>query len=327
MPTTVRDGLGGPIPANWKPAQCVDLDREPWDVAPWRTDITAWAVDRARTANLTRADVQVPVDIDPPGSVWEGSVSGIPVQDVRNIAATTVWDLARPITWEWFTPRLPTVPVPLPALVRREGDPMGAWDRHWHGIDMDRGRLYEVIQLDNSPWNRWRTWGQCDWTAGWSGGGAGISVWDLNRPWNAAGQPAGVVAAGVPQVPHLLRADELVRGSVGHALFVVLADYSPERTGYARGSDGSQRDHPCRAGERLRLPRTAVEWFGPGTAERTVAEGLWRYGCIVGDRSDHSGSATSKPGRLVCTQDPRITERWKGLGLRLSDFEIVTQPT
>jgi len=81
-----------------------------------------------------------------------------------------------------------------------------------------------------------------------------------------------------------------------------------------------------RPGERLRLPRTAVEWFTPGTPERVVAEGLWRHGCIVGDRSDHSGSATSKPGRLSCTQDPRINTGWEGLGLRLSDLEVVHQP-
>ena len=328
MPVTVRDQLGGRIPPGWTPAPCVELDNEPWDgfTVPWRTDISDWPVDQARTANLARSDVQVPVDVSAPGQVWDGSVGGIPVQDCRNVATTTVWDLGRPVTWEWFSPRWPTVQVPLPALVRREGDPMAAWDRHWCGIDVDRRRLHEAIQLDSSPWNRVRTIGQTDWTAGWPGGGPGLATWDLSRPWNSPGQPRGVVAAAVPLVPHLIRADELAAGTISHALFLVLADYAGEHTGYARGSDGTARNHPCRAGERLRLPRTAVEWFTPGTPERVVAEGLWRHGCIVGDRSDHSGSATSKPGRLSCTQDPRINTGWEGLGLRLSDLEVVHQP-
>lgn len=86
------------------------------------------------------------------------------------------------------------------------------------------------------------------------------------------------------------------------------------------------RNHPCRAGERLRLPAADVEFFRPGTPERVVADALHRFGAIVGDRSDHSGSATSKPGRLSCTQDPRINTGWKGLGLRLSDLEVIHQP-
>lgn len=325
MPITVRDQVGVPPPPTWKPAPCFDPPVDMWagiDV-PWRTDITAWTVDRVRTANLTRTDVNVPVDMEPPTGVWDGSVGGMPLQDARNLPMTPIWDLARPVTWEWFRPIWPIVQVPLPAVVRREGDPMGAWDQHHYSLDVDRGRLYELILVDNSPWNRWRTWGQADWTAGYSGGGPGIARWDLTRPWTAPGQPHGIVAASVPHAPHFVRADEVTRGRIGHALFMALANYAPGKTGYARGSDGSKVDHPCRAGERLRLPRTAVDWFPVGTPERVVALALATFGLIVGDRSDHSGSATSKPGKIACTQDPRLASGWKGLGLRLADFEVV----
>lgn len=71
MPVTVRDHLGGRIPPGWTPAPCVELDNEPWDEGfdvPWRTDISDWPVDQARTANLARNDVQVPVDVSTPRS-------------------------------------------------------------------------------------------------------------------------------------------------------------------------------------------------------------------------------------------------------------------
>ena len=74
-------------------------------------------------------------------------------------------------------------------------------------------------------------------------------------------------------------------------------------------------DHPLRAGDRLRLPRTAVEWFAPGTPERTVAEGLNRYGMTLGD--------TAGSPSIAVAQDPRLAKNWQGMGLRLSDFEVV----
>lgn len=317
MPITVRDKVG--TPQLWAPEPCPDLPAEPWDDAPWTQRCDTWPVDAERTRSLI--DVTVPIDCHPPLKVWEGSVTGMPYQLVGK-ATTTVWDLARPITWQWFTPTLPTVQVPLPDVVRREGDPGAAWDRHAYLIDPGAA-LWEMIQLDRSPVNRWRTFGQTEWTAGYNGGGPGIARWDLRRPWDAAGQPRGVVAAAVPHMPHFVRADEIARGRIDHALFLALANYAPGRTGYARGSDGTAAGHPCRAGERLRLPAERVAWFEPGTPERTVAEALARYGCIVGDRTDHSGSATSKPGVLATAQDPRISAVWTGLGLRLSDFDIV----
>lgn len=48
------------------------------------------------------------------------------------------------------------------------------------------------------------------------------------------------------------------------------------------------------------------------------------YGITLGDRTDHSGSATSKHGVIPAAQDPRIKTKtgWKGMGLRLADFEV-----
>jgi len=331
MASTVRDQFGGvfaQVPAGWQPEQCPDLTREPWDgtAVPWRTPITAWSVDSARSIALTHADVNVKVDLGVPGPVWDGAVAGMPFQTVANQPTTPVWDLARPVTWNWFSPTFPIAHVPLPNVVRREGDPLGAWDRHAYIIDTGRNLLYELIQLDNTATNRFRTWWTTEWCAGWNGSGPGVAVWNMSKAWNGAGQPGGIVAANVPHLPHFVRADELARGRITHALFMALADYAPGVTGYARRSDGTARDHPCRGGERLRLPADAVKWYEPGTPERIVAQALHEFGVIVGDRNDHSGSATSKPGVIAAAQDPRLTAAWKGLGIRLSDLQVVTQP-
>ena len=319
MSITVRDQVG--VPANFVPEKCPDLTSEPFSSGPWLERCDGWGVDQERTSALSRSDVDVEIHINPPKSVWEGSVTGMPYQLVGS-SVTTVWDLARPITWNWFTPTMPTVQVPLPPVVRREGDPGGAWDRHAYLLDPGKV-LWEMIQLDYSPMNRWRTWWQCDWTVGYDGGGHGVARWDLTKPWNAKGQPGGVVAANIPHMPHFIRYDELNRGEIKHAMFMALGNYSPEVTGYARASDGSAKQHPCRGGERLRLPLDAVKRFAEGTAERVVAEAMNRYGIVVGDRSDWGGSATGKAGSIAVAQDTRITAIWRGMNLRLSDLEVV----
>lgn len=51
--------------------------------------------------------------------------------------------------------------------------------------------------------------------------------------------------------------------------------------------------------------------------EATVATGLRTHGAVLGD----TGSTPS----FIATQDPRWKQfGWRGLGLRLSDFEVVT---
>ena len=117
-------------------------------------------------------------------------------------------------------------------------------------------------------------------------------------------------------MPHFIRADELARGEIRHAMFFALPAYAQSApVGYARGSDGAHLNHPLRAGDRLRLPRTAVEWFAPGTPERVVAEGLHRYGMTLGD--------TGGTASIAVAQDPRLAKNWQGMGLRLADFEVV----
>lgn len=337
MPITVREQLGGgllpaPVPPGWAPEPCPDLapSAVPWHdwLTPWRTDISTAAVDEARTAALSRPDLDTPIDLGVPNGVYQGAVRGMPLQvpgtDAR---AQLVLDRGRPpvirtetrrfLFWTWQVPvsiEHPIEAVTMPPVVRREGDPQGAWDQHAYLWRPDAGRLVEMIQLEHTP-----MFG-AEWTVGWDGGGPGIAVWDTTKAWDAAGQPRGVVAAHIPQMPHFIRFDEVAAGRVNHAAFFALPRYGPGHTGYARSSDGKDSTVPLRAGERLRLTEAALRRViaarGESSMEATVATGLRTHGAVLGD----TGSTPS----FIATQDPRwIRHGWKGLGLRLADFDIV----
>ena len=339
MPSTIREQLGGnpivppPIPQGWKPDACPDLSfsQVPWSgfKTPWSISIENATVDVSRTASLTSFDT--PLDLGVPDTVWQGSVSGMPFHvPGADAKAQLVLDKGRPpvvryetrrfLFWDFQVPvsvQQPIEAITLPPVLRREGDPNGSYDRHTYLIRPDAGRLVEIIQIEHSS-----MFG-AEWTAGWDGGGPGIAVWDTTRPWDEVGQPVGVCAAGVPQFPHFIRFDEVANGTLDHAAFFALPKYNPGKTGYARGSDGKDPSHSLRAGERIRLSAEATNRIclerGPRSLEATVAIGLRKHGAIVGD--------TAAVPALVGTQDRRWRDHgWKGLGTKLSDFEVVVSP-
>lgn len=314
----------------WPVPTMPDLPVPLWDGVAgcfWRDQISKSSVDVFRTNALPQYDV--PIGAHAGDVPWQGSTYGMPFQIIDSSAPTTkVWDQSRPIVWNWFTPTFPIVKVPLPAVVRREGDPGGSSDLHWYGYDPTRKVLWEGIVLRKTP--RFATWGQTDWMASYNGGGPAFSRWDTSKPWNAPGQPLGCVAANIPQLPLVARWEEIQKGRIEHALFGVLPNYSPERTGPARGGDGSWVGHPVRAGERLRLRRSAVERFAPGTAARILAEGLWEFGWVQADRNDPTlGSVLTGRGGFNLTMDRRWAEGDGKIGplgkfeVRLKDFEVV----
>lgn len=323
--------------SQWPVPEMPEVHTEPWEGVPgcfWREDITQRPVDHERTRALI--DFDVPIKTGGAGAApWQGTSYGMPFQLIDAKASTTgVEDASQPAPWElyfnswtdWGLRRRPVmVNVPLPAIVRREGDP-GApnnSDLHWYGYDPNGQVLWEAITL--------RTLGD-RWLAGYMGGGPGVGRWDCRKPWNAPGQPVGVVAGGTPQFPMICRWDEIRRGRIGHAIFGVLPNYAPAKTGPARGTDGSLVGHPVRAGERLRLRRSVVERFSPGTTQRIVAQALYEYGWVQLDKNAATGTpAKIGQGGFPTTQD----RRWHtgddlhgplgDMRLKLTDFEVLTQ--
>lgn len=321
--------------SKWPVPQMSDVPVEPWaGVAGsfWTEDISARPVDPVRTAALPAFNV--PIQAHAGGAPIDGTTSGMPYQIVDSKGPLTpVWDLGRPVTWNWFTPTFPISQMPLPNIVRREGDPGGSSDLHWTGYDPTNKVLWEVIALANPPFARWSTWGRTDWVCGYNGG-IGFARWNTSKQWNAAGQPLGVVGAGIPKFPLLCRYDQAARAiasgnpdaTLGHAVFGMLPNYNPAKTGPAQASDGTMPGHPVRAGERLRLPWSRAREFKAGTLSRVLANTLAVHGWVQADKNSFSTVPKFGTGNFWLSLDSRWAQgglSYPGFQINLSDFEVV----
>lgn len=362
-PQTVAELDGphyGPGFPNWPVPEMEDVPVEPWagvERSFWRDSTQGVPVDQARTAKLNEYDVAIRVGAGAPP--WQGSSYGMPYQLVDAEGRTTpVYDQSRypresrPWWAFWAGPRFviyPIVHLPLPERVMREGDPGGSSDMHWTGYDPDVGWLYEAITLRHPAiWdpfnNRWvpiggtQSFGQTEWIAGYADGG--VAQWDTEKPWDEAGQPVGVIASGTPKFPMIVRWDEIRRAiesgdpdrGLDHAVHGVLPNYAPEKTGPAKGTDGSLRGHPVRCGEWLRMRPEVAATYAPFTPARVIANTLRDKGWRQGDKNE----ATDTPARVGRGGFPLALDRrfHEGEGdipplgefaARLVDFEVLLQ--
>lgn len=300
-------GVGGrPGWEHWPRPTMPDL--APGD-APWAWDSDAFwrrradqlAVDTERTARLGRFDVAITASA---GRFWQGVVSGFPFQLIPPDARTHRVLDSRVPWWPLTTyHRRAFVPMPLPDHVRLKGDPAGGDDRHWKGLEVGAA-LWEAWVMRRNPL-----------------GGMACSSWvryDLTIPWDDPDQPqTGVTAWRCPQLPLIVRWDEIQRGRIDHALFLALDDYAPEVTGPARGTDGTATGHPCRAGELLRLRDDVLDGFlslPDRHPARVIAIALHEHGAYLGDRTWWPG-LPDRRGALALTQDRRFAEGERSLGL------------
>ena len=129
-PRLVRDTINIAEWAKWAPPELPALDAVDRWQGPWQRDITTLPRDDARTARLR--DFDVPVAAAAGDAPWQGSTYGFPYNVASdNGEQLAVWDLAKPLAWNWFTPIPPITRIPIPAdVIRREGDPLGSSDMH-----------------------------------------------------------------------------------------------------------------------------------------------------------------------------------------------------
>lgn len=321
-----------------------------WD-GPWKRDITNAPVDYARTEQLQDlgGDVVANAVGTPP---YEGVSWGMPISefDARTAPTVPVWDLSRPVEsvpgpgwlgWLFRTLIYPTTRVPLADRWRREGDPVGASDLHCYLYDDRSLVLYELLKLDTNFGTWWDThFGKAVATVGYPGSGPGIARYDLSKPYrfdpakpkDAGNSPHGVVAAGTPQLPMVIRYDEIQRGRIDHAIFAGAANTARGHVGWARGGDGTSEFTPIYTGDILRLRPELVAEFDPATPAGIVAAAAGTHGVYVGDRST-TGDPRGKGIGMARTQDRQWWDLENDvdvlgdLGLQVTDFElIVPQP-
>jgi hypothetical protein len=139
-----------------------------------------------------------------------------------------------------------------------------------------------------------------------------------------------MVASAQPLLPLVIRYEEIKRGRVTHAVHGALPNYAPVMVGSARGTDGTWLGSPIRSGEILRLKKVVVDSFQPGTPERIIAQGLYEYGIVFGDKNTN-GDPRNGSGSFPVTMDSRWATGDGNIpalnfsGVRLVDFEVIAQ--
>lgn len=328
---------GEPDWIDWPVPQQAEVAPDMWDGVDgcfWKQGVSSWRVDEVKTRALAGWDV--PIEAEAGNKPWQGSSYGMPIQQFDSTGPKTrIWDLSQaPVwsfSWAWgLFRRDPVTDVALPPVVRREGDPAGSSDQSVRLWDPARKVLVEIAQLQQSKLNPLRTWGTTEWVAGYPGSGAAVCQWDMSKPWNAPGQPRGIVAGCVPMAPQVIRWEEIRNGKVTHSVHGVLPNYGQGFIAPARGSDGTLVGHPVVAGTRLRLKPLArdgiIAKYGRWHPRSIIAWGLWEFGWVQGDKSGMAGGFPLAQDERFAIGEGSIPALGKFDDLRLADFEVVLGP-
>lgn len=178
-------------------------------------------------------------------------------------------------------------------------------------------QLYEMWRANITP-------------KGFSGGC--LAVWDTRMNFGNDGRGVDCTSAdasGLPITPLLFSAADLTKGSINHALRLILPNklirkhiYVPPAT-HSTGPTSGPREAPP-YGARFRL-KANVDIGNLGKGAQVVATALQRYGMIIVDGGEVSFTATS---------DQETTAKWGDTGfsaralesLKWSDFEMLLPP-
>ncbi len=195
-------------------------------------------------------------------------------------------------------------PYPIPLSAPIEGN--GAGDSHVLAVDIDNGILFEMYNASV---------GDGKWEA--SGG----AVWDLKindtrqEGWTSAD------AAGLPILPLLVRYEEIVKGTIDHAIRFTLSKNKVMR-GYTSpashlvGGSNNNPEAPTPMGMRLRL-KADFNISGFSASNQIILSAMKNYGLILADIGSD----------LYITGSP--DERWDNDDLSMlktmkaSDFEVI----
>ena len=283
---------------------------------PWELDLTTTALDpdsasiitnEAGSVAPTARKLAVYGDADPAGG------NGVPV----NVAPAAT--PALPITYS-SPPGFDAGPFPIAPDAKIEGWTTAQPDPPAIGL----GRLVSVQQGTcrlTELGNAQRAYDQPSPPHVVTGlnADAGMSV-DLNAPYARTAGQYGTTPAGVPELPGLLRQDELAAGAIEHALNVLLPRslhaYVPPAS--TCGPPGSDLSLYLPMGGRLRLQATFSEApYTGGTL--ALIRAMKRYGLMLTDRTGGpSMLLDGEPGAQLSDIAAQLTAH----PVALSDFEV-----
>lgn len=242
---------------------------------PWNQKITNAPVAANSATLISSIGSTRGLHPDFGAALWEGAKIGIPYNVVSGSQPKIT------VVIDGWPDESDLLPVPIPANAIIEGDPLPAAqngsDRHLIVFDKDNNILYELYNVrrpsENSD-NKWHAYSE--------------AVWDLNQ--NSFRTPGwtSADAAGLPILPGLVLAEEVLdQGVINHAIrFTVSrsADAYVYPASHEAGS-GDPATTP-RMGERFRLKQSFdISGFSP--ANRVILQAMKDYGLIVADNGSN----------------------------------------
>lgn len=277
---------------------------------PWNTDASQWPVhpnsaaivasignDKPLRYNTDMAFVLVPpdqkrVEVALVGYPDESDKGPFPIPDNLPIEGWPVW-----FTRDRSDKKLTLLDV------QRDTAGLGG-DRHAIVVDPHRGQLVELYQAKLTD-------------LGWQAACAAKFELASNklRPdgWTSSD------AAGLPIFPAIIRADELKKGIVNHAMRVTVRNTRRAYVAPATHFASSKTDPKLpRMGERLRL-KADYDTSSFSTEVQAILNGLKKYGMLVADNGLDWALSCSPDERIPVLHDE--LRRVKG-----SAFEVVEMP-
>lgn len=221
-------------------------------------------------------------------------------------------------TQDFFTPDCDQVSVPVPQGGALEGetgyDCTGNGDCHLIVFHTPSRILYEMWRAD-------KVLSQFQ--------GGCLAVWDLKLPYNPLGrgeQCTSADAAGLPIAPLLFTADEVLKGTIDHAMRFILPNDRIRNRTYVRpgthatgAASGGSLAPPY--GTRLRLKASYPVSSLPNQGAQVVARAMQKYGIILADGGNIA---------LTAQSDRFTSAKWASLlgsqdlgAIKITDFEMV----
>lgn len=146
------------------------------------------------------------------------------------------------------------------------------------------------------------------WTACWGGTLRNAS----KSATGAFTWPYGAAASGLPLSATMIRADELTRGRIDHAVYLAIPWVKawPAMSWPATRTDGGTQGRALAMGQMLRLPADLdIDALKLSPSARTIAKAAQEYGIMIGDSSGSVAFGAQNVASL--TSDP-YTEIFRG---------------
>ncbi len=273
---------------------------------PLNTSIAGANVDSRSVDIITLLATGSPhVKADFGSGLWEGAPIGIPYVAVCTSQPKVPVTFRANAYDDNYGDESDAGPYPIPLDAPIEGGGQGG-DSHVIAVDKDNGKLYELYNASR---------GTGEWQA--SSG----AVFDLNTVTYRNNGWTSADAAGLPIFPVLVRYEEILKGTIDHAIRFTLpkSKVSPSYTLPARhlvNGTNTSSTTPVPMGMRLRL-KSSFDISGYSTTNKVILQAMKTYGLILAD----IGSAFYITG---APDDRWDNDDLQNLGdLSATDFEVV----